>query len=154
MLEKLKILALSLSVEEFDLKLMMEAHAIFCIFLGFGCTLLPHGWYTNTRRYEYDHDKHEFIRLYGALTLGIGWIVWKTRDITDGRLKRAISESLAICYLLQAVTMIRAQITNPNGHHALHWLIAIIFVCIGALYAYLRFVKKIKAFELPGAHES
>eukprot|EP01041_Mallomonas_annulata_P005878 gene5878-11872_t len=136
---------------EFDLKRLMLLHAISCMFSGTACLLLPHSFGAYS---SYNHMTHEFIRLYGALSLGIGWLVWKTRDISDGRLKRAISESFALCYLLQAISMARAQTTNPHGHSAFHWLISISFACIGGLYLYIRFIKKIKTFDLPGNHEN
>ena len=141
---------------ELDLKNLMQAHAISSIFIGVGCILIPHSWLTQNANYNknYDHFAHEFLRLYGALTLGIGWLVWKTSDITDGRLKRTISESFALCYIVQSLSMIRAHIGDPEGHNAIHLLAALTFAGVGALYGYLRFVKKIKTFELPGLHDS
>ena len=94
---------------------------------------------------------HEFLRMYGAMTLAIGWFVWRTRHINDARLKRTICETFALCYPLQALIMLRAQYTNPDGHSTLHWVVALIFIVLGAMYAYMRFIKKIKDFALPGS---
>lgn len=98
----------------------------------------------------YNHFAHEFIRMYGCLTLGVGWFVWNTKSIKDGRLFRAVSETFAICYLLQAAVMARAQWTNPGGHSIAHTVIAVAFLIVGLLYAYIRLGGKLKDFELPG----
>ena len=82
--------------------------------------------------------------------MNIGWFVWTTQKIKDGRLVKSISETFALCYLLQAVVMVRAQFTNPMGHTMLHWLISAIFLVIGLLYGIIRFGFRAKDFELPG----
>lgn len=102
---------------------------------------------------SYNHMAHEFVRLYGCLTLAIGYIVWSTKTINDARLQRAISETFALCYTLQSLAMLRAQFTSPDGHTLSHWFIAMIFLMIGGAYGYIRFVRKIKSFELPGTSE-
>jgi hypothetical protein len=83
---------------------VMEIHAVICIVIGFGTFILPHGFYS-VKSGGYNHFAHEFIRLYGCLTLAIGYLVWSTRDIKDGRLLRSLSEAFAICYLLQSAAM-------------------------------------------------
>ena len=92
---------------------------------------------------------HEMIRLYGCLQLSIAWIVLSSCDITDGRLLRRISEAFSAGYFLQAVVMARAQFTNPSGHRFEHWILALLSLAIAILYAVIRFVKKLKDFELP-----
>jgi hypothetical protein len=139
---------------EFNLEHTMISHALLCIAGGFGLMFLPHSFYEvqNWRgQTMYDHVAHEFLRMYGALTIAIGWFVWRTRHINDARLKRIVCETFALCYPLQALIMIRAQFTNPDGHSQLHWVVACLFLIIGGAYAFMRFVKKIKDFSLPGS---
>lgn len=142
-----------------DLKIVMKIHSIICIVVGLAAVSMPHGLYSraleggSASTAGYNHMAHEFVRLYGCLTLGTGWFVWSTKDIRDGRLMRAISETFSICYCMQAFAMLRAQFTDPTGHTILHWLIGMIFLVVGALYGYIRLFSKIKAFELPGIDE-
>ena len=51
--------------------------------------------------------------------------------------------------------MLRAEFTYKRESHSIvHWGTAVIFLTIGAFYFYLRFVKKLKEFELPGLSEA
>lgn len=134
--------------ESYNIKLVMRVHSIYAIIMGALTIVMPHGLYTYTAG-NYNHMAHEFIRLYGCLTLAIGWLVWSTQDIKDGRLMRATSETFAICYTLQAAAMLRAQFTSPQGHTIIHWFLALVFLFIGVSYGYVRLFKKMKAFELP-----
>lgn len=128
-----------------DLREIMRLHAFTSIFLGMGTLLLPHSFLG----VGYSHYAHEFIRLYGCLTLSIGWVVWKSQGVKDGRLARALTETFAVSYCLQSIVMLRAQFTNPEGHTTLHWIIALGFGFLGISYTYIRWVKKIKYFALP-----
>ena len=71
----------------FDIQAVMRFHGMFAIFIGTCIILLPHGFYSI--KSGYNHLTHEYLRLYGCLTFAIGWLVWKTQDIRDGRLLRA-----------------------------------------------------------------
>jgi hypothetical protein len=136
-----------------EIRTIMKVHAVLSMILGIGTLILPHRFYINRNMRGqgpmYNHFSHEFIRLYGCLTLGIGWVAWSTRSIKDGRLLRAFTEAFAVCYSLQALVMMRAQFTSPDGHSTFHWVIAVIFACLGSLYAFGRLSKKLKDFELP-----
>ncbi len=55
---------------EMDLRGIMRMHAFTSILLGVGTLLLPHAFLGS----GYSHFSHEFIRLYGCLTLSIGWV--------------------------------------------------------------------------------
>jgi cytochrome b561 len=43
---------------------------------------------------------------------------------------------------------------SPEGHSVFHWIIALIFLIVGLLYSFVRFVKRIKDFELPGMRDN
>jgi hypothetical protein len=131
-----------------ELKSIMQLHSAICIFVGLGTLVLPHRYYSSST--GYNHFAHEFVRLYGCLTLGIGYLVWITKDIKDGRLLRALTETFAMSYGLQALAMLRAQFSSPDGHSAFHWFILILFACVSGLYSFVRFARKMKDFELPG----
>ena len=139
------------NVEKIDLRVVMRQHAFFCILLGMATMILPHK-FLSVEGDGYSHYAHEFIRLYGCLTLAIGWVVWKSQSIKDGRLARALTETFCVSYSLQSIVMLRAQFTNPQGHTILHWHIAIFFAFLGMGYGYIRFYKKIKYFALPNEH--
>lgn len=137
-------------IDKIDLRMIMRSHAICSMVLGLGTIVLPHSFLQSAGG-EYSHYAHEFIRLYGCLTLAIGWIVWKSQSIKDGRLARSLSEVFAISYVLQGLVMLRAQFTNPKGHTFLHWYVALIFLAIGGGYGFIRWVRRggIKLFALP-----
>jgi hypothetical protein len=135
--------------EALTLRNVMMMHAIFCGIYGLFIVVLPHGFYVSTGSYNYLY--HESSRLYGCLTLGIGWLVWSTKSIKDGRVMRAVSEAFAVSFLLQSVVMLRAFFTNAKEtNHLVHILVALSFLAIGVLYSYARFAAKHRDFELPG----
>ena len=109
------------TLRDLKLKTVFRLHAFFCIVLGLFLSLLPRqlfGALTKAADSEYDHMSHEYIRLYGVLNVAIGWLIWKLREITDGRIGQAIAESFAICYLLQFGVMLRAQFRHVFlSHH-------------------------------------
>jgi hypothetical protein len=139
--------------DDINLKFVMRIHSLVCIVIGIAAVLLPHGLLQSASRGNYDHLSHEFVRLYGSITLCIGWFVWSTQDIRDGRLMRAVSETFAICYSLQALVMFRAQFSDPSGHSLMHWMIAVLFLSLGSLYGHVRIQRRIKGYELPGHAE-
>ena len=97
-----------------------------------------------------------FVVFYGVLNFSIGWIVFKLRSVGDGRVGKLIAESFAVCYSLQTLVILRAQMTNPKGHDLWHWLLFIIYLGFAAIYSHLRFANggnKIKVFELPGQRD-
>ena len=142
--------------ELFTLRNVMRIHAIFCIIIGFLCIIIPHNIYVSSVLRDgpykaYDHIAHEYIRLYGCLTLSLGWIVERSKSLRDGALIKIITEAFSICYALQCIVMIRAHISYAKGHTFpyMHVAIAILFGLISILYGYIRLFKKPKDLELP-----
>jgi hypothetical protein len=136
-----------------DIKLIMNFHALMCILIGIPIICLPHRFYEIQNwkgNRVYNHVAHEYLRMYGAVTLVIGWIVWRLRNIDDGRVHRIFCEGFAICYLLQAGIMTRAEYYCTEGHSSFHIGIIITFLVIGILYGVVRLTGNIKTFELPG----
>ena len=93
----------------------------FCITLGLTTILLPHK-YLSTEGEGYIHYAHEFIRLYGCLTLAIGWCV-ESQSIKDGRFARALTETFCIIFF-PIYSDAMGAVHEPNGHTWLHWYIA------------------------------
>ena len=140
-----------------NLRNVMTIHAIFSIIYGTIIIFLPHGLYERTFG-DYNFLTHESSRLYGCLTVGIGWLVWKTKQISDGRLTRAVTEAFSISFISQGLVMIKALYSNSKdytvGSTTLHLTVATCFLIIGVLYLIVRVVKKIKDFELPGTRDT
>jgi hypothetical protein len=90
------------------------------------------------------------------VNVGLGWFAWRAERIglTDGRIKQLVCEVFTVTYLFQFLILLRAHFTVPMGHSAVHVLIGLAFGTIGSLYGYMRFVKKIKSFELPNSHDN
>ena len=107
--------AAKVDFSKMQLRDIMRYHAFTSICLGFATLILPHTFLMEVND-SYSHYSHEFIRLYGCMTLAIGWVVWKSQGIKDGRLARALTETFCVSYGLQSLVMLRAQFTNPTGH--------------------------------------
>lgn len=77
-------------------------------------------------------------------------MVWRTRLVSDALVRRTFCQAYCVCFLLQALALIRAQLAAPENHSALHWFNVLVLSGLGAAYGYFLFFKTIKAFELPG----
>jgi hypothetical protein len=86
----------------------------------------------------------------GALTLAQGWLVWRTRLVSDALVRRTFCQAYCICFSLQALALVRAQFSAPDSHSMLHWINILVLGGLGAAYGYFLAFKTIKAFELPG----
>ncbi|KAG6971986.1 hypothetical protein JG688_00004192 [Phytophthora aleatoria] len=135
---------------------------VIAVVTGALCFLTPHslmapmlGDASNT------HLAHEFrwsdVRVLlllllnaGALTLAQGWMVWRTRLVSDALIRRTFCQAYCICFLLQAVALLRAQMASPESHSMLHWINILLLSSLGCAYGYFLVFKTIKAFELPG----
>ena len=87
--------------------------------------------------------------LYGCLRLACGWILFHMRRVDDGIFRRHVCEALLVCYVLQAVAVLRAQFTEPQ---LLNWLAIVVLLGLSACYGSFRFGKGgslIKIYELP-----
>lgn len=88
--------------------------------------------------------------LYGCLRLACGWILWHTRAVDDGRFRKHICEALFVCYFLQALAVIRAQLTEPLN--IINLIAITLLLIMAAAYGSFRFGKGgnlIKIYELP-----
>lgn len=88
--------------------------------------------------------------LYGCLRLACGWILWHVRAVDDGRFRRSVCEALCVCYIIQALSVMRAQFTDQ--HTVVNWLAIIILIILSIAYGSFRFRKGgnlIKIYELP-----
>ncbi|CAM9667036.1 unnamed protein product, partial [Choristocarpus tenellus] len=128
-------------------------HAIVAIVVGGLAFIIPHSLVDALFSTKYDHFVHELARMYGALTLAQGWVVFKMRTFGDGRIRRCISETFCIAYGLQAVALLRAQIAEPRSHTIFNTLGWISFASLSTFYGYCRWYKTIKVFELPGTRD-
>ena len=86
----------------------------------------------------------------GALTLAQGWMVWRTRLVSDALIRRTFCQAYCICFSLQTLTLLRAQLVSPESHSILHWLNILLLGGLGCAYGYFLVFRTIKAFELPG----
>ena len=102
-------------------------------------------------------DSHKIIdiRLYGCLRLACGWILWHIRKVDDGLFRRHVCEALFVCYVLQALAVFRAQMTDTSGAPAFINIIAILFLlALSVAYGSFRFGEGgnlIKIYELPSS---
>mmetsp|Transcript_8731 Transcript_8731/g.28561 ORF Transcript_8731/g.28561 Transcript_8731/m.28561 type:complete len:148 (-) Transcript_8731:90-533(-) len=130
---------------------VLRAHSIIAGACGLALVFLPHrifGWLFSPS--DYSHVAHEFGRCYGAVLTAQSWLTLRTRAIADARIRRLLAESYAVAYGLTAVALLRASIAAPRLHGLLGLVAALCSAALSALYAYFRFLRKLKTFELPG----
>jgi len=131
---------------------VLRAHAVVAGACGAALVVLPHRVFVFSSE-GYSHVAHEFARCYGALTLAQSWLTWRTLRITDARVRRLLAESYALAYGVTALALGRAVISAPRLHGLLGVLGVLCSAALSTLYAYFRFVRTIKSFELPGGGE-
>jgi len=126
--------------------------ACLSVVFGLGAIFSPHIVVSRLTPLDgYDHNVHELLRLYGCLRLACGWILWHTRRVDDGLLRKHICEALSVCYLLQALCVVRAQFT-ASRHTLINWIAILILSILAAAYGSFRFRRGgnlIKIYELP-----
>jgi len=72
--------------------------------------------------------------------------------VDDGMFRRHVCEALLVCYVLQALTVLRAQFTDR--HLLINWVAVTVLLVLAGSYASFRFGKGghlIKVYELPTA---
>ena len=137
-----------------DFNRVLQAHALASAVVGSTLLLMPHrtfGALFDGPGEGYSHLAHELSRCYGALTLATAWLAYRTRSITDARVRRVLAESYSLCYGVTAVVLFRAFFAAPSLHGVLGLLVAITAAALSVFYGFFRFIRKIKGFELPGA---
>lgn len=93
---------------------------------------------------------HFLSRLYGCLRIAVGWLLYHVRAVDDGRFRRNVCEALFVCYVLQAIVVLRAQFTDRRN--IVNWAAILMLSFIGFGYGRFRFSKGgdlIKIYELP-----
>eukprot|EP00980_Cylindrotheca_fusiformis_P018668 scaffold6219_cov146-Cylindrotheca_fusiformis.AAC.3 len=91
-----------------------------------------------------------YCSLYGCLRLACGWILWHARAVDDGRFRKHICEALFVCYTLQCLSVLRAQLTDRHSY--INWIAVVVMGSLSAAYGSFRFREGgnlIKVYELP-----
>lgn len=135
---------------------VLRLHTVCSACLGLLLVVLPHRLFLSLAGdgEAYSHLAHEVARCYGALTLAQAWLALRTRGISDGRVRRMLAEAYAICYSVTALALARAAWSAPRLHGFFGALTCLLSLALASLYAYFRFVRKLKQFELPGGLDS
>ncbi|CAM9195608.1 unnamed protein product [Phaeothamnion confervicola] len=147
---RLQQFAAALNIER-----VLAYHAILSVIIGGLAFVLPHNLISSVftvaaGEKHYSHSSHELLRLYGALTLGSGYLALRGRGLADGRVRRCLAEAYAVSYGLQAAALLRAHMTAPDKHSSLNAIAIWILGSLSGFYGYCRWWRTIKIFELPG----
>ena len=67
----------------------------------------------------------------------------RIRGVDDGRLRRWVTESFALCYFVQAAVILRAQLTDR--HLWINWVVMFCMLFLGFSYAKFRFAEVVSA---------
>ena len=138
-------------LEKLSFNDVLKWHALAAGPAGLVLVMLPHRLFAQLSGAPYSPAAHEVARCYGALTAAQAWFAWRTRRIADGRVRRMLAESYAVCYALTSAALLRAALSSPASHGVVGGLLCVVSLAVAGLYAYFRFVRKLKSFELPGA---
>ena len=138
-------------LEKLSFNDVLKWHALAAGPAGLVLVMLPHRLFAQLSGAPYSPAAHEVARCYGALTAAQAWFAWRTRRIADGRVRRMLAESYAVCYALTSAALLRAALSSPASHGLVGGLLCVVSLAVAGLYAYFRFVRKLKSFELPGA---
>jgi hypothetical protein len=130
---------------------VLRLHAWCSLAVGALLVLTPHALFGRLTGEPYSHVAHELARCYGCLTLAQAWFARRTLTIADGRVRRMLAEAFAVCFALTGIALLRAAYEAPSSHGAAGVLAGAASLGLAALYAYFRFVRKLKSFELPGS---
>mmetsp|Transcript_13388 Transcript_13388/g.36921 ORF Transcript_13388/g.36921 Transcript_13388/m.36921 type:complete len:148 (-) Transcript_13388:2596-3039(-) len=131
---------------------LLALDASFSLSFGLFSVFTPHYFMKWLAGGVYDHNVHETLRLYGCLRMACGWILWHVRKVDDGMFRKHVCEALLVCYLLQALSVFRAQFTDR--HTAINWIALLILSALSFAYGSFRFGQGgnlIKVYELPTA---
>ena len=77
--------------------------------------------------------------------------MWHIRRVDDGLFRRHVCEALLVCYVLQALVVLRAQLTEDR-YLFINWIAIAVLIVLAGFYASFRFRKGgnlIKIYELP-----
>jgi hypothetical protein len=94
---------------------VLRLHAGCSLAVGACMVLVPHALFGRLSGEPYSHVAHELARCYGGLTLAQAWFAWRTLGIADGRVRRMLAESYAVCYALTSAALCGIQIFNPTS---------------------------------------
>lgn len=131
------------------LNALLLIHSLLSLLLGPLLLLLPHSILPPP--ISSSHYAHEFLRLYACLTLTIGYITYKIRQIPDHKTRQILCEAFSICYATQALVLSRAQISQPVLHGFGGFCFIIVCATLSGFYGWIRFNGSIKVFELPSS---
>ena len=84
---------------------VLRLHAACSLAVGACMVLVPHALFGRLSGEPYSHVAHELARCYGGLTLAQAWFAWRTLGIADGRVRRMLAESYAVCYALTSAAL-------------------------------------------------
>lgn len=150
---------------------LFQADAILSMTLGSAALIAPHVIVSRVAGGSYSHATHETVRyvlnsnyriliialshrlhrLYACLRIACGWILWHVRKVDDGYFRRHVCEALLVCYLLQALTVVRAQWTEDSTNY-INLVAAVLLIGLAFCYGRFRFGANgnlIKIYELP-----
>mmetsp|Transcript_2927 Transcript_2927/g.4075 ORF Transcript_2927/g.4075 Transcript_2927/m.4075 type:complete len:161 (+) Transcript_2927:74-556(+) len=136
-----------------DFNHVLIAHAVGVGLLGTALLVIPHRLFGTLflTGEGYSHIAHEIVRCYGALSLAQSWLTLRTCGIADARVRKMLAESYSLAYGVTAVALARASYSAPRLHGLFGMIVTLCSAGLSILYAYFRFVRTIKSFELPGA---
>merc|ERR1712190_356035 len=86
------------------------------------------------------------IRLFGALILAQGVIVWHVRTCSDGRLRRGIVKAYSFAFSMMALVLLHSQLT-AGVWRMLNWVNIVLFSGLGLFYGWFCFFQPPPVFE-------
>lgn len=73
------------------------------------------------------HAVHATLRVYGALVLAQGWLVYRTRRVTDAFVRKTMCEAYFAAFAISTLVLLRALLASPEDHAGWEWLNVTVF---------------------------
>ena len=121
------------------LKTLLVVNAVIAVFFGIAYELAPASIVSFFGDITPNPGEVLLARLFGALLIGIGLLLWFLRNVRDSETQRALILSMLVCHGIGVVVTIHATVTAvmpPIG-----WASVAVFGLLTLGYAYFELVK-------------
>ena len=102
------------------------------------------------------HSRHEggavriafvVMRVFGCFLLAQSYLLYIVKDITDGKVRKAVVQSYFAAFALTTVALARAQLTEDTPARLSNWLVITLFGGLTLAYGWFALVERVVVFE-------
>lgn len=120
------------------LKTLLVINAVIAVFFGIAYELAPATIVSFYGGVTTNPGEVLLARLFGAVLIGIGLLLWFLRNVRDSETRRAIIHSMLVYHVIGVVLTIHSTVTGVMG--PVGWTGVAVFVLLTLGYAYFGLV--------------